>query len=274
MAQPFTYSLRWIQDELSKRNLTIDQLTPEKLTLLFDESDLHSLSGSRTDKSQRITFLAQSGKMSAARYHLEVIEHQRVYIKNGSNHDLLNALMWLSLPLTRAVTFRQLMWAQSLRAPDTPHKRTHLEDRLTLFDESGVVIFSDRDDLLELIRKREWTTLFWTRRNETREHLKIWVTGHGLYEQLITPFVGLVGYGRLYHLSSSHFQMVGAEKLYLMDQLISRDLEGLSQHATLHLHAIPILGYPAWYQANSERSFYDQPRYFRGPYPLVNEHHD
>ena len=156
--------------------------------------------------------------------------------------------------------------ARDLRVLTSPDKRSRLEDRLTLFDESGVVVISDRADLLELIRERSWIELFWNRRAEVLEHLEIWVTGHGLYEQLLTPFVGLVGYGRLYLLNSEEFGTHGVQKQRLIDLKISRDLERCSLDAPRALHAIPILGYPRWYEANQERSFYENAKYFRGPY--------
>ena len=128
------------------------------------------------------------------------------------------------------------------------------------------MILSDREELLELIRQRDWITLFWLKRAEVLDHLEIWVTGHGLLEQLITPFVGLVGYGRLYHLSADEWGLSGSERQRLVDRKISQDLDQTCRRAILTLHAIPILGYPLWCEANDARTFYDNTKYFRGPY--------
>ena len=258
LTEPFTLSLRWAHQVISRRHSSIAQLTPAALTELFQANQHAHL--------PCVQFSPQIEKMSAERYHREVCDHSRVYLKNGSNHDLLNALMWISLPLTRALTFRQMSWAKTLRDPHIPQKRSRLEDRLTLFDESGVVILSDREELLQLVRQRDWITLFWHKRDEVLAHLEIWVTGHGLLEQLITPFVGLVGYGRLYRLSADEWSLSGGERQRLVDRKITEDLDQTFRRAVLELHAIPILGYPLWCEANNTRTFYDNARYFRGPY--------
>ena len=175
--------------------------------------------------------------------------------------------MWLSLPLTRIVNFKQMIQARESRSKTEPNKRSFLEDRITLFDESGIAIFSDQEDLLTLIEQRDWTNLFWTRRESVLKHLEIWIVGHGLYEQLLQPFVGLVGYGRLYKLESCEMKLQGENKQRLIDQIIAQDIFKLTQKGSFPLSAIPILGFPRWFQANNDRAFYNDSKYFRGPYP-------
>ena len=272
--QPFTTSIQWFHQVLVSEALKIHQLSPEVLTTLLNRyyaiTDIQSTDSQHVDPLQRSQipcFASQATKMSADDYHHQIYTHQTIHLKPNSNHDLLNAFMWLSLPLTRTINFKQMIQARESRSKIEPNKRSFLEDRITLFDESGIAIFSDQEDLLALIEQRDWTNLFWNRRESVLKHLEIWIVGHGLYEQLLRPFVGLVGYGRLYKLESFEMKLQGEDKQRLIDRIIAEDIFTLTQEGSFPLSAIPILGFPRWYQANNDRVFYNDSKYFRGPYP-------
>jgi hypothetical protein len=126
--------------------------------------------------------------------------------------------------------------------------------------------------LIALVKARAWKKLFYLNAQSCQKHLKLWIVGHGLYEQLLNPFIGLVAYGRCYYIDPSVFQgsLESQESLesqaLIFDQIIAQDLKTQVGKQELDLSAIPILGYPGWWP-NQNEEFYDNSRYFRGPYP-------
>ena len=229
----------------------------DKLTEEVVNNDLY---GSYTQ------FVNQSHTMGAKQYIKSIVLSKQVPLKPQSNHDLFNASMWLALPKTRFTCAWAMYKSARSMSPDALNNRSHLEDRFTLFDESGVALISDDLELIELINKRAWKTLFYESAERCQKHLRLWIVGHGLYEQLLVPYIGLVAYGRCYHVDSSLFQRSLREQGQYYDQMIAHDLRTKLTEASLELSAIPILGYPNWW-AQQNAGFYDNTRYFRGPYP-------
>lgn len=262
---PFTLSLQGIgrlitHDTHGRQRSNLD-LNPTLFNALAEQSV------NQTHSAQwHLHFNTQIERMGMDQYIGDILTNEMIPLKPQSNHDILNALMWLSLPKTRWICTRSMKQAAQLRSVDHPKQRCKIEDRFTLFDESGVAIVSDQLDLLKLVEARAWKSLFCKERSRCRTHLKIWIVGHGLYEQLINPFIGLVGYGRLYHVPSELMAAEITEQTRALDDLISEDLLTQSIAQELPLSAIPILGYPGWWPSQ-ESHFYDQVKYFRGPYP-------
>ena len=73
-------------------------------------------------------------------------------------HDVLNALTWLRFPATKA-RLNQLQASVIARA-GVGATRGPLRDALTLIDESGVLLITQRTDLIELLCRHQWTELF------------------------------------------------------------------------------------------------------------------
>lgn len=218
-------------------------------------------------------FEVQTRKMRAIDYHLQVAQTLKIPLKVNTDHDLLNALMWCTFPASRQRSLYAIHHAYTHRDSHTPQKRTRLEDDLTLFDESGVLLISDQEDLFRFIQNRDWISFFLDSRSLLKKHFQCLLFGHGLAEQLIHPFLGLVGYGILIKVPSSYFQLSLNEQLRYLDPLITQRIYGwshssfLSAQKRIPLHAFPCLGLPNWWKEEQNLEFYQKhSRYFRGPY--------
>ena len=268
---PFTQSIKEVVTALKRQAIEVPNISPSILNFFAQ-----TYCSTDQELGHKLLFKLQHQQLGADEYLECITTEKRIPLKPLINHDLLNAFMWLSLPKTRYICAQEMVKAQSLRLKEQPKRRSKLEDRLTLFDESGIAIFSCNPQLLQLIRDRQWKTLFWEERNKVHQELDMWIVGHGLYEQLIQPFVGLVAYGRLYELTTPTYQKLQKSKnkhkkqLYY-DSLIAEDLRYSGLIQQLPLHAVPLLGYPSWYPQTSSESFYHNTRYFRGPYPHANQ---
>lgn len=265
---PFTESLQTLisdmQTLVNEEHCLIEEDPFKDLALLFTRLQEHN-SLSKTQELD-LLFVNQTRLMGAREYIKSIVDTKQIPLKPHSNHDLFNASMWITLPRTRLMCAMAMHHAYTLRSFSQKNDRSSLEDRFTLFDESGIALFSDDLELIELINSRSWKRLFFEEAERCQAHLKLWIVGHGLYEQLLRPFIGLVGYGRCYHVDSAVFGYPLKQQELVFDQIISQDLRIQLNHQVLELSAIPILGFPSWWP-NQTTEFYDNQRYFRGPYP-------
>ncbi len=215
-------------------------------------------------KGRAIRFVPQVSTvaLSAADYESNILASGEVPSRDGNWHDTFNALVWLTFPNTKsAINVRHVAaWKESL----ITKSRGPLQDALTLFDECGVIVASDREDLLELIRNFSWQELFWTRRREVQQHMKFITFGHGLMEQLLVPYVGLTGKALLLKVESAWLQTNQDELLQHMD---ATTRAVIASPGTLRrgqdLAPLPVLGIPGWAVENEQQSYYDHRDYFR-----------
>ena len=138
-----------------------------------------------------------------------------------------------------------------------PNKsRLPVENMLTLFDESGAIVIATNQIYLDLIREHRWHELFWQRRAELAEHVKVIVFGHGLYEKALQPYIGLTAQCLMFVAQDSRLPFVDT---LVADYLQQSDCD-LSPAV---LSPLPILGLPGWWDQNGSEAFYANERYFR-----------
>lgn len=73
-------------------------------------------------------------------YEIHVFETGRVHTRPDNWHDLLNALVWLAFPLTKA----RINAMHAAAIPAEGGKRGPLRDLLTIFDEGGAIAAGER----------------------------------------------------------------------------------------------------------------------------------
>lgn len=113
-------------------------------------------------------------------------------VREQNWHDLFNLLAWLAFPRGKAaLNARHFSALEIQRAAGAPN-RGPVQDALTLFDEGGVVVASDDDGLLGLLREWRWKELFWSERPRLAARMRFHVFGHALYEKALRPFTGRV----------------------------------------------------------------------------------
>lgn len=193
---------------------------------------------------------AASSAMPAAQYELSIAAGGIVPTREGNLHDFLNALAWMRF--SRLKSALNLRHCQVLRAqPQEEKKRGRLRDRLTLLDESGMLVACAEPELLELLRAKRWMELFWDARQAVVRHMRFFVVGHGLLEKCLAPFPGMTAKCLLLHTPETEADAI--DRLAAATVLEARMPE---------LPPLPIQGIPGW-DAGQDPAYYANTAIFR-----------
>jgi Protein of unknown function (DUF3025) len=216
----------------------------------------------KTASGKALCFAVLETGSKALGYEAQIFATGAVPTRPGNIHDLFNALVWLTFPLTKAALNERHVTAQRT-ATQSPN-RSPVQDALTLFDECGVIVASDRPDLLALIAAFQWKSLFWQRRDEVERHMKFFLFGHGLMEQLLNPYIGLMGKALLITVEPAWLQAAPD----VARRHIDANCRALIASAGTLSHGsdpvpLPVLGIPGWATENCDEAYYDNVQYFR-----------
>ena len=215
-----------------------------------------------------IRFAAQNVNPAALDYETQIFDSGIVPTRPNNIHDLFNALVWLTFPHTKAAINGRHIAARGEHAGG--RNRGPVQDALTLFDECGVVVASDRPDLLEMITAFQWKKLFWKHRAAVKQHMRFFLFGHGLMEQMLAPYVGLTGKALLINIDTAWLEASGPRPPSTSELLRHIDVSSralIASAASLSqgsdLVPLPLLGIPGWSPENEIESYYDDAQYFR-----------
>lgn len=212
-----------------------------------------------TGSGHPLRFSGLSRVSGAADYEQRIHDEGLVPLRRANWHDLFNALVWLTFPLTKAALNRAHV--EALR-DQSGTRRSRRRDALTLFDESGVVVLSRNRAALDGMRGFEWKRGFWDERDTLLATTRIMIFGHGLYEKALSPYVGMTGHALLLETPDDADSPESAALIGWADALVANVLRArISQPRDLS--PLPVLGVPGWWDANGEASFYDNASYFR-----------
>lgn len=181
-------------------------------------------------------------------------------------HDLLNALVWLTFPRSKAaINTRHYRALTQIDESPKASERGAVRDAITLLDETGVIVPYADDALADLLCGFQWKELFWNQRTQVESHMGFYLYGHGLYEKALKPYVGMTGKGLLLKVESSFFTWPLAHRTAHLDELLADYLNDF-QHCnnTQELSPVPLLGIPGWTDDNKNPAYYDNTDYFRG----------
>jgi hypothetical protein len=139
-----------------------------------------------------------------------------------------------------------------------------VRDALTLFDESGVVIACSDLSLAQLLADFQWQVLFVHRRADVQLHMRFFVLGHALQEQMLRPYPGVTGKVLVLDCDAAFMHQSLPEQLRELD---ARTAQSISRPGALAstrvLSPLPLLGIPGWDRANAEAGYYDNTHVFR-----------
>ena len=180
-------------------------------------------------------------------------------------HDTFHALAWLTFPKTKA-RINALHVADGLRdANEAPNRRSALRNRLTLFDEGGLIVASCNPALHDLVRDFAWHRLFWQERAAVQTQMDFVVFGHALYERALNLHYGSTGRAWLVSAPPAYFEWDDARRLAYLDDYLSCALQTAptaAPHLAL-LQALPVKGIPGWAAENKVESYYADEKQFR-----------
>jgi hypothetical protein len=222
---------------------------------------------------------ARRNEAPGDRYEARTFVRGELEMRERSWHDLFNVLVWLVFPRAKAaLNARHYSEEQARRAggqsadvlclPDSsrrpPGNRGPAQDALTLFDEGGVIVVSDDDNLLELLREFCWKDLFWRHRDDVRSRMRFLLFGHALYEKALAPFTGITARGILLPAPACLLEARPAELLATLDTRLAACIgDPAMLSGTRSLSPVPVLGVPGWCAENEREDYYDNAEYFR-----------
>jgi hypothetical protein len=209
-------------------------------------------------KGAPIRFVASAARMSAVEYERTIFDTGMVAARPANRHDAFNALCWLAFPaIKRVCNALQVQHA----AEGSIVTRGPIRDALTLFDESGVIALSSDTRLGRMLAAREWKTLFCDERASARRTLRFLVSGHALYEKLLTPYDGITGRVLIVPVAQSILAKAGDALRREADALAAALLPALKSPA--QIPPLPLAGVPGWDPRNEDPLFYDDHSVFR-----------
>lgn len=179
-------------------------------------------------------------------------------------HDIFNLLVWASFPRAKAALNARHYALLEVRAGEFATPRLPVQDTLTQFDESGVIIVSADQTLSALLENFQWKALFGERRKDVKKQMRCYLFGHGLMEKALTPYRGMTGKGIVLQVAPTFFDQTEAEQITQIDQDLAQLIADPNRLTRPNNFApVPILGFPGFTAENENPAYYEDQRYFR-----------
>ncbi|TAG80751.1 MAG: DUF3025 domain-containing protein [Burkholderiales bacterium] len=228
---------------------------------ILDQIDRHrlhdSLNALARNRGIDIAFVPPpEQRVSAVEYETRIAKKHELITAN-SWHDLFNACIWLTFPLTkRAISELHVSLGTGI-----DNRRPRRRDVLTLFDESGIVLLCNAPLCSKLQRfneQHDWKALFIDQRLTWREQVRPILFGHGALEQLATEWHrGLTVKAEWLEISPE--SALDDVDQYMAARVIQADLLREEDRRI----PMPLLGVPNWFAENAQPSCYDDSSIFR-----------
>jgi hypothetical protein len=229
-----------------------------------------------------LRFVAGFDPPGALGYEAAIFHEGRVACRTdgrGAEHDLHNALVWLTFPAMKATLNALHVRAAaddgdgSRHGSDARHRhgqaasrvggsgRGRVRDVATLLDESGLLWFSADARLDARLRSRDWRDLLVENRERLATHVRPIVIGHGLLEKLATPYKAMTAHCLVCPAVPSGEATLGWNACDR--QAAACVAAAFAGGRVPKLAPLPILGLPGWDPANVDPSYYEDARVFR-----------
>ena len=222
--------------------------------------------GIQTSRAKPLCFIAPRDHTDRERryYELHIAETGEVETRPENWHDLFNALVWIAFPKAKATINAQHAAILEERGEEEAKRRSPERDALTLFDEGGVIVASSTPALLRLIVDFEWKELFWNRRAELESRMRFFAFGHAMYEQALTPYIGMVAKTVCVPVNDLFFMLPLEVQMAQADALLAAHFANRTRYQSPKMMApMPFLGVPGWYHLSDREDFYDDAVHFR-----------
>jgi hypothetical protein len=217
--------------------------------------------GLNTANGQAIRFVASS-RCDDGAYEHRIYTSGQISTRTDNWHDLFNALVWMRFPHIKTA-MNSLHFHAAKQAENG--SRGPLRDALTLFDECGVIVFSNNMESLHSLAQSRWTRVFQTDFFNALAHPAI--CGHALLEKYLSPYKAMTAKALLVYVGKDLLAAPRQKQLALLDRRIAEKLRlGKLLTVPACLAPLPLAGIPGWWPNDrQDEAFYDDPQVFRTP---------
>ncbi len=193
-------------------------------------------------------------------YEQHVAQLRAVPTRPGHWHDFFNMVVWAHFP--------RLRWAlNALHVDPEPgpvdprNRRAPAQNSAATFDETGMIVLSTSQAVLDEMQALRFGHTFWTLRREVLATTRFWVVGHGMLESLLNPRPGLVARALLLRVPALPTCADCDERRFELDARVAAAIHGW-RIARPILDPIPVLAIPG-FSDNDSADFYDDQRNLR-----------
>ena len=117
---------------------------------------------------------------------------------------------------------------------NTSNGRNRVRDTITVFDENGAIFVVSEDaigtQIGDALVAFDWqnclvnTRQYWYHLLQPDTHAKVFVFGHALLEQLISPYKSLCAHTLIVHVPKAFFELSQPEQLKRIDEILCNQL--------------------------------------------------
>ena len=216
----------------------------------------------RSGGGARIRFVPPAG--DAEGYEARIFASGEVPTRAGDWHDFFNALAWCAWPRTKAACNRLHLAELHARMAAGLPGRGPRRDALTQFDECGIVVVSSDADISALLAAHAWEEALWNRRTRLLQTTRFLVFGHGTWDQLRAPFVGLCAKALYRVVDPAWLALPAAQALAETDAWLAAHLAAaIGDLSPRSLAPLPLLGIPGVTPDSESAEYYRDTRQFR-----------
>lgn len=209
-----------------------------------------------------IRFAPPSGETDG--YEAHIFATGEVPTRPGDWHDFFNALAWCAWPRSKARCNRLHLAEIETRLEAGLPGRGPVRDALTQFDECGIVVVSSDPEIPALLAAHEWEEAFWRRRQALSGSTRFLVFGHGTWDQLRAPFLGLCAKALYRPVAPDWHNLDAATRLADTDAWLERHLtEPPHRISPRAFSPLPLLGIPGVTPDSESPGYYRDTRQFR-----------
>ncbi len=228
--------------------------TCEQLNALLPE-------GLSSESGQSIRFVP-STELDDGAYEHRIYTTGQVSTRPDNWHDLFNALVWMRFPRIKIAMNTLHFHAYAQQADG---RRGALRDALTLFDECGVIVFSQRPELLEALAQRRWPEIF--QENLFKKDIQLAICGHAMLEKYLSPYKSMTAKALLIQVDTECMALPREELLCYLDKQLAEQLLATNiLTSPAYLTPLPLAGIPGWWSdAKQDDEFYTDQQVFRPP---------
>ena len=203
-----------------------------------------------------------AGNLPGVEYEKHIFSTGEVSTREANWHDLFNSLVWCRFPglkvTMNAVHFREL-------DSGSEGSRGKQRDALTLFDESGVIVCSSREEHLQSLARHDWNSIFQKAADAWKDEIRVFVVGHALLEKFLKPYKSITAHALMLRVDDSILAQSRESLMRALDEwVVNGLLDGQLLESPACLSPVPLMGIPGWWPGGvQDDEFYADQFVFR-----------